>query len=332
MSNTEIEKIASATPEITTAYTERNRGRSNLTGAQTDEQILQAWLRDTTSGHTAQMYERIGRMLIKFLPHGIVGAETMHLDRFEDMLLGKVMRPYMFDNKTMSPSTVATYMAVVRSLFAFAERADYIHKSPAHVRKVRTPERTRTNKVLSEDEVMAIITNAGIPRNKTLLECLFTTGMRVKESMLLRWSHVKFEGQNAFVAVLGKGNRVRHLKFAPGLTKRLLQLRGLDYKESDPVFTSGRRDKDGNIKPLATETVRDVLHNACWRAGITKPVSPHWFRHTYATLADRKGKPTTAIRDTLGHTNLNTTMGYVAPYNGVLLSEDFITERELDQD
>lgn len=295
-------------------------------GVFADEELVGLWVADQRSLATQKSYRRIADRLLMFL--------RVHLCNFSPLILG-VAEPA--DIKAFEASlkadekadgTVATMMAVCRSLYRFAERTRHIDWSPAHAFKLKQRDATPAAKALTEDEIVRIFNNAASDWHRTLLDFLYASGARAGETANLTWQRIEFVDGHAHVTFVGKGNKVRVIQLPKKISSKLLKLRGNETVPADPVFTRGRRDENGLLLPIAVETIRDTLHEACYRAGITRKVSPHWLRRSYGTHADRQGASLTAIQDALGHADPRTTRRYVQAHHGVMLSADFITERD----
>ena len=298
-------------------------GEDNLAGVRNDADLLELWLHLIKNDNTRRYYKRAAELFLDFIYRNYNGltfktVRISHVIAFEQQL-----------EKQMGNSSARTMMAALRSLFKFAERADFVEKSVAHVMKLTPRAETPVNKVLTEQEVLAIIREAGSERNRVLLEFLYASGARAREAFKLQHEHIQVIDGHAHITLQGKGGKTRVIKLAKGITERLTALRTIDTVPADAVFHTR---PDGCLehpyKPMSVEAMRDILLNAARRAGITRPVSPHWLRHSHGTHADRKGKNLVAIQDALGHSDPRTTRRYVQANHGVMLGDDFITEQE----
>ena len=301
-----------------------------MSGVTTDERLVEIWVEDQRSLATQKYYRRVGNRLIMFLRMRFKrlsqeDGNVLFLALMDDF---KAFEQSLDRDKDLSGGSVATMIAAARSLFRFAERSKHIAFSPAHVFKTRQRDATPSNKVLTEDEIVAIFAEAGSERNRTLLEFLYKSGARARETRDLTWDRITVIDGNAHITIVGKGNKVRVIQLPERMTARLMRLRTMESLPTDPVFTTERRDEQGRLLPMAVETIRDILHAACYRARITRPVSPHWLRHSHGTHADRQGAKLTEIQDALGHADPRTTRRYVQAHHGVMLSAGFIGERD----
>jgi site-specific recombinase XerD len=301
-----------------------------MSGATTDERLVDIWVADQRSLATKKYYRRVGDRLLMFLRMRFKrlnqeDGNVLFLALMDDF---KAFEDSLDHDDRLGDGSVATMVAAARSLFRFAERSRHIEFSPAHVFKTRQREVLAANKVLTEDEVVSIIQAAGSDRNKVLLEFLYTSGARARETVDLIWDRVVVIDGNAHVTLKGKGNKVRVIQLPKKITAKLLRLRDADTQPQDPVFQTDRRGLERPYRHMAVETIRDILKEACRRSGITRDISPHWLRHSYGTHADRQGASLVAIQDALGHSDPRTTRRYVQANHGLMLSADFITERD----
>lgn len=143
-------------------------------------------------------------------------------------------------------------------------------------------------------------------RDKLIIRLLADTGMRVGELCGLRPENVRLDGRRAYLRVSGKGAQERLVPLSPALARRIerhVKSRTRDAGSSH-LFPSLRRSPGGDYEAITTSGILDLVHSAAERAGITKRVYPHLFRHLFATGALRRGMdPITTVK-ILGHNSL----------------------------
>ncbi len=103
---------------------------------------------------------------------------------------------------------------------------------------------------------------------------------------------------------MAKGGKTRHVLIPQATADELASFRD-GAPDHHPVFISIQN------KRLSTRAVWDVVRNTAIKAGITKPVSPHWFRHARASHALDRGAPIGLVQQDLGHQNISTTSRYI---------------------
>ncbi|MEP6170373.1 MAG: tyrosine-type recombinase/integrase, partial [Rhodopirellula bahusiensis] len=159
--------------------------------------------------------------------------------------------------------------------------------------------------VMSKKEVQRMMEAARTLRDKLLLTVLYATGLRVSEVARLQWSDFDFDRQQIRVQ-LGKGKKDRYVMLADDLLPLMRQLwrrtQGVGY-----LFPS----EDGRAgRHLSPRTIQRAVKQARILSGINKAVTPHRFRHSFATYLIESGTDIRFIQKLLGHTNLETTSLY----------------------
>lgn len=155
--------------------------------------------------------------------------------------------------------------------------------------------------VLSMEEVTRII-DASIPFYKAFFLCLYTLGLRLSEVRKLKKTNVDFE--NKSVIVIQKGGRYKILPLNEWLEKALKEI--IDPDKGEYIFESPSIRSKG--KPITD--VKKGLARACKKAGITKHVTPHLFRHSIATHLLGEDVNLRTIQEYLGHRDIGTTEWY----------------------
>ena len=211
-----------------------------------------------------------------------------------------------------SRSTIARRLACLRTFFTFLEQEGVIEGNPAKL--LQTPKLEKTlPSTLSEKELDAILdvhdpsTNEGM-RDTALLELLYASGGRVSEVAGLELDDLRLD--QGLARVLGKGNKERYIPLhglAVGKLEDYLAIARPNFearKRSQSVFLSTR----GN--PLTADAIRRIVKKSAQLAGINRPVTPHSFRHSFATDLLNNGADLRTVQELLGHANLSTTQVY----------------------
>ena len=218
--------------------------------------------------------------------------------------------------KRHKKSSQARELSGIKSFFNYLLLIDKIESSPAEF--ISAPKSSRTlPDILSVDEVERIIssvdtsTDKGL-RDRAMLELMYSCGLRVTELISLKLSDLFFgEG---YIRVLGKGNKQRLVpigRVAQEYVMRYLDVRKEENSSSktktkgeQTLFLSNRRTG------LTRVMVFNIIRQATEHAGITKNVSPHTFRHSFATHLLAGGANIRQVQDMLGHENITTTEIY----------------------
>jgi integrase/recombinase XerD len=147
------------------------------------------------------------------------------------------------------------------------------------------------------------------PRNRAILETLYSCGLRVSELITLRLSNLHFEA--GFVRIIGKGNKERlvpigssALKYISIYLNEVRRQQEIEPGEEDIVFLNRRG------KRLTRVMIFTIIQNLGKTAGLKKQVSPHTFRHSFATHLIEGGADLRAVQEMLGHESITTTEIY----------------------
>jgi integrase/recombinase XerD len=209
-------------------------------------------------------------------------------------------------------TSVARRMAAVRGLYRFLVREERLAADPAA--HLRSPRRGRPlPKVLSVAEVEAILAQvraagAAGQRDLAMIELLYGCGLRASELVGLREADVDLEG--GLLRCLGKGGKERVVPLgshAVAATERYIN----DGRRS---LLRGRRLGElfvnAHGRPLTRRGLHYILRRYVLAAGISRPVSAHVFRHSFATHLVRAGADLRSVQEMLGHADVSTTQVY----------------------
>ena len=215
-------------------------------------------------------------------------------------------------------TTVARNIASLRTFFKYLYKSQFIEINPAE--NISAPKKPKSlPKFLTDDEMNKILDNIKIDtpaglRNKAILELLSATGMRVSELSNLNFEDLNLD-ENA-ITVFGKGAKERIVLVSERAKKYLLQYidvaRPLIVKnapvqeltESSPVFIN----KTGYR--LQSKTIRVVINDLVDKIQLPKHVTPHVFRHSFATRMLEHGADLRVVQELLGHASISNTQIY----------------------
>ena len=217
---------------------------------------------------------------------------------------------YINDTK-LTARTKAHYLSVLNSFFKYMIFMNKINNNPCEL--IRNPKiEKKLPKYLTKDEIEKLLEIKLIKpidyRNKAMLELLYATGTRISELLNLELNHIDFD--ECIIRVTGKGKKDRIIPIG-NTAINYLKLYINDYrkfilktKTNNYVFLNKNGEKmsrQGFFKIL-----KELAHNA----GITKELSPHTLRHSFATHLLNNGADLRIIQELLGHENLSTTEIY----------------------
>ena len=147
-------------------------------------------------------------------------------------------------------------------------------------------------------------------RNRTIIETIYSCGLRVSELVNLQLSDLFFE--EGFVRILGKGNKYRFVPIHHTTIKRLnlyineIRIETIPKKEDEDIIFLNRRGKR-----LTRQMIFIILNNLAKKINLSKKLGPHTLRHSFATYLLRQGADLRAIQQILGHESITTTEIYV---------------------
>lgn len=216
---------------------------------------------------------------------------------------------------TYSKTTTARKIASLRTFYRFLYREKVIETNPAM--GVHSPKRGKSLPAfLTEDEIDKILLSIKIDspagyRNRTILELLYATGMRISELSSLNFEHLNLDENE--IKVYGKGAKERIVlvserakKFLETYIKTVRYLIFNDEKTTDvsPVFIN----KTGYR--LQPQSVRRAIKEVVDKIELPKHVTPHVFRHSFATKLLENGADLRIVQELLGHSSISNTQIY----------------------
>lgn len=232
----------------------------------------------------------------------------------------EVIRKYLQIISHFRHKTIKRKIATLKAILNYYEYDNEWYNNPMRKMKIRMREPVRLPTVMSMDEIKSLFDIAYKQRtecqpnsfsytmairNIAIVELLFASGMRVSELCDLRLCDVDMK--QGYVRIIGKGNKERIVDIGQEATliaiKEWLDKRGSGDPQS-PLFVSRLQNK------LPTQSVRLLVHNLVSASHIKKNITPHTFRHTYATLLLEEGIDITYIQHLLGHSSVVTTQIY----------------------
>lgn len=206
------------------------------------------------------------------------------------------------DNNHVTKATIDNVRRIISTFFSWLESEDYITKSPARrIHKVRTGKVVK--EVYSEETIELLKQNAGNKRDLSIIDFLYSTGIRVGELVKLNKTDIDFDNKECIV--LGKGNKQRKVYFDAKTKIHIKQYLDERTDNEDALFVSLLKP----YKRLEISGVEIALRKIGKKLGLKK-VHPHKFRRTLATKAIDKGMPIEQVQHLLGHTKIDTTLEY----------------------
>lgn len=260
------------------------------------------------SENSIQNYSLDIQKLISYLnDHGITKG-PIQIDK-------ETLQHFVYETaKTINPRSQARIISGLRGFFNYLVFEDYRTDNPLDL--IESPKIGRKlPDTLSIDEINSLIAAIDLSkphgeRNRAIIETLYGCGLRVSELINLRLSDLYFD--EGFIMVTGKGDKQRFVPIGR-VTKKYVNLYRNEVRihqnivagHEDFVFLNRRG------KQLTRAMIFTIIKRLTVHAGIKKSISPHTFRHSFATHLLENGANLRAIQQMLGHESITTTEVYM---------------------
>ena len=255
-----------------------------------------------------------------YLKHFAYFARENEVVEPEEITQNLVTRYRLYSNRQAKPISKKTqnyYLIALRSFLKYLARRDIATLEANKIELAKIDEQQIT--YLAEEEMDRLFSKPDITtiqgvRDKAILHLLFSTGLRVSEICNLKIKDINLK-QDEF-SIKGKGGKVRVVFLDENAKESLDKYLKSRRDESDYLFISyGHKNtddgklitEDGNITP---RSVQRMIKKYAAAGGITKQISPHTLRHSFATDLLRSGADIRAVQTLLGHSSITTTQIY----------------------
>lgn len=264
------------------------------------------------SKKTAENYYLYLQRLIEFAGDEPITTLTAELIRKWRLWLNRYKGP---DGETLSQLTQSYHLIALRSFLRYCSKRDIETLTPE---KIELPKVKRHQvSFLSGDEVIRLIQavetqdTKGV-RDRAIIELLFSSGLRVSELCNLNRDHINLS--RGEFTVRGKGQKDRPVFVSPEASEWLAAYLKTRTYSASPLFIrySGAHQNEthGEDLRLTPRSVQRIVSFYARKAGITKHVSPHSLRHSFATDLLMNGADLRSVQAMLGHSNIATTQVY----------------------
>lgn len=259
------------------------------------------------SANTRQAYERDLRLFCKTL--GFKNSDAL-VNVSREQITGYMTQ---LKEKGLAAATIARKLAAIKAFYRFMTAEGYMDANPAEVVEAGT-KGIKLPRVLSEDEVVRLLNQPDITtaegfRDRTMLEVLYATGMRVSELINLTLERVDLNMK--YIIAFGKGSKERIVPLGSVAAEFLQQY----LEKVRPKLTHVGRNT--NIVFLAFgghELTRQrfwqIIRGYGRKANINKALTPHILRHSFATHLLDNGADLRSVQELLGHSDISTTQIY----------------------
>lgn len=260
------------------------------------------------SANSLENYTLDVRKLILFL-------DTHHIDQSPVAITAETVQQFVYEiAKEVNTRSQARILSGLRSFFNYLVFEDYRKDNPMEL--IESPRIGRKlPDTLSQEDIDRLIAAIDLStpegeRNRAMLETLYSCGLRVSELTALRISDLFFE--EGFIKVTGKGDKQRFVPIAP-VTQKLIEF----YRSEIRVHIPAQKGHEDILflnrrgKQLTRAMIFTIIKRLAEKMGLKKNISPHTFRHSFATHLLQNGADLRAIQQMLGHESITTTEVYM---------------------
>ena len=254
-----------------------------------------------------------------------VGAYMNDLNKYEEFLKKDILESdtedlekYLKYIKNLESTTVAHKITSIKSYFNYNIKRGIVSVNPAD--KVSRPKLTKhLPEYLTEEEVGKLLDVEPYDyRNKTILELLYSSGIRISELVNIKTPN--YDSEECLIRIMGKGSKERIVPLGDYAINIMNDYMNnyrplINKKHTDYVFVNNRGDK------ISRQFIFKVIKKEALKKGIKKDISPHTLRHTFATHLLKNGADLRIIQELLGHENISTTQIYTHVTNNKLKSD-----------
>lgn len=241
--------------------------------------------------------------------------------QYKDELKGYYKRKNDLALTPYSDATKARKLNTISSLYRFGMEIGYFKFNPMKAIRKPVPDNELSHKFLLEDEIYLLfdaLKNKNRLINYLMCIMLIKGGFRISELTNIRWGNFyqDHRGNIGVKIIKSKGNKFKVVKITRDVWSYIVEYRiqkglspELDSNDNSYLFTT----KNG--KPISDRQFRDTLNRAAKRAGLSKKISPHWLRHTSATLAVMGKVDIRKLMDQFGWSSIKTAQRYIHSTN-----------------
>ena len=260
------------------------------------------------SENTIDNYKRDLTKLLKYLEINSIPKSPVHITKEE-------LQSFIYTlAKEVKPRSQARIISGLKGFFNYLIFEDYRQDNPMDL--IETPKVGRklpdTLSVHEIDKLIAAIdlSKPQGERNRAMLETLYACGLRVSELIAIQLSDLYFK--EGFISVTGKGNKQRFVPISPD-TQKYIEIYQKEIRTHSPILPeySNTLFLNRRGKQLTRAMVFTIIKDLARKAGIKKNISPHTFRHSFATHLLQNGADLRSIQQMLGHESITTTEIYM---------------------
>lgn len=264
------------------------------------------------SAKTAENYKLYLERFVEFTNDTTVDKITSEMIRKYRLWLNRYKN---YNEDELATITQGYHLIALRGFLTYLSKRDIPSLSPE---KIELPKIARKQVTfLHYDEVARLLETISTDsedglRDRAIIELLFSSGLRVSELVNLNRDHVNTKRREFMVR--GKGQKDRPVFIGEAAASRVEDYLAARLDNLPPLFLSYSRNNtastSGDYRRLSARSVQRIINKYAKLAGITKHVSPHTMRHSFATDLLMNGADLRSVQVMLGHSNISTTQVY----------------------
>lgn len=264
------------------------------------------------SSKTAENYRLYLERLVEFSSDTTVDTITPEFVRKYRLWLNRYKNN---QDSELATITQSYHLIALRGFLTYLSKRDIASLSPE---KIELPKISRKQVTfLYFDEVARMLDSIPLDneagfRDRAIIELLFSSGLRVSELVNLNRDHVNTKRREFMVR--GKGQKDRPVFIGEAAAARVEAYLSARLDNLPPLFLSYSRNNapgtSGDYRRLTARSIQRIINRYAKLAGITKHVSPHTMRHSFATDLLMNGADIRSVQSMLGHSNISTTQVY----------------------
>lgn len=271
-----------------------------------DWTLVREWLRSKRSVHTRKAYKRNLTQFYLFVAWKPLAQVT--LSDLQDYAA-------TLEYEQKEPATVAQMLATIKSILTFGMKTGRIPFNPGAAVQLPQGKDKLAERILTPLEISAMLQEAQkhrSTRDYALLLLLYGSGIRCSELCGLQWRDVQENGSSGQITVVGKRQKTRSILLHPAVWEVLQAYKPEQVSADDYVFPSRQQSIRQGVpsRRLTPSRVWQIVADIAQQAGV-RHASPHFLRHTHATIALRGKASLKLVQETLGHSSLAVTGRYL---------------------
>lgn len=233
----------------------------------------------------------------------------------------ETIEQYITDlHKKYKQKTIKRKIASIKAFYSYLEEEELVEQNPFRKIKVKFKETIILPRIIPREEIeqllnyiyVSLSSLSGIQYKHTLrdaavIEVFFATGARVYEISNIRAENINLN--SGLIRIMGKGGKERYIQIS---NTAVLDILRKYYEENEPeIKKSGYFFINNRGKRYTEQSIRLMLKKYTLKAGIQRKITPHMFRHSFATYLIEEGVDVSCVQQILGHSSIKTTQIYI---------------------